>query len=242
MCTACSAGVADYFPFCLPSCAAGQATPPTAINAVTTIAYMLKTNAASPALTNVLPLLGGAGFTADQADSLLGIALGVNGGAIPNTNYVAGLQVSWVQIPQMPSAHACPPKSSATPTTWPGCRWGVHALLQKFLTARMLLPCMGDLLHVWYTLGKLDKALGSGHNVACMQACGHAHGMQRTLLHTLAAASWLGTLCTPISGFRPYRFEPFGKHAVELYLLASGSSTWNDRALGCICRAAMRTG
>ena len=94
-----------------PCCAAGQATPPTAINAVTTIAYMLKKNAASPQLAGVIPLLGGAGFTADQVDSLLGIALGVNGGAIPNSNYVAGLQVGDRLVLDAASAactpHAC---------------------------------------------------------------------------------------------------------------------------------------
>lgn len=41
----------------------------------------------------VLPLLGGANFTAEQLDSLLGIAFGVSGAAIPNTNYIAELQV-----------------------------------------------------------------------------------------------------------------------------------------------------
>lgn len=73
--------------------AAGEATPPTALNALTTVAYMLKRNAAAPQLRSVIPLLGGAGFTAEQLDSLLGIAFGVSGAAIPNTNYVAELQV-----------------------------------------------------------------------------------------------------------------------------------------------------
>lgn len=71
----------------------GQATPPTAVNALTSIAYILKKNAGAPQLASVLPLLGGAGFSAGQLDSLLGIAFGVSGTAIANTNYIAALQV-----------------------------------------------------------------------------------------------------------------------------------------------------
>ncbi len=60
----------------------------------------MKKNVNSPQLTSVLPLLGGAGFTANQLDSLLGIALGADGGAIAGTNYVAGLQARAALTPK----------------------------------------------------------------------------------------------------------------------------------------------
>ncbi|CAL8466019.1 g5555 [Coccomyxa elongata] len=76
----------------VPPAKGGQAPTP-AVNAVTTIAYYLKQNANSPQLASVLPLLGGADFTADQLDTLLGVAFKVSnaGTAIPSTNYVSGL-------------------------------------------------------------------------------------------------------------------------------------------------------
>ena len=69
---------------------------------MTTIAYYLKQNAASPQLASVLPLLGGAEFTADQLDTLLGVAFKVSnaGTAIPSTNYVSGLLVRIFFQPQ----------------------------------------------------------------------------------------------------------------------------------------------
>ncbi|BDA48212.1 Uncharacterized protein sll1483 at N-terminal half [Coccomyxa sp. Obi] len=76
----------------VPPAKGGQAPTP-GVNAVTTIAYYLKQNANSPQLASVLPLLGGADFTADQLDTLLGVAFKVSnaGTAISSTNYVSGL-------------------------------------------------------------------------------------------------------------------------------------------------------
>lgn len=81
-------------------CPTGSQAPTPSLNALTTIAYYIKQNVDSPQLTSVLPLLGGAAFTADQLDVLLGVAFGVSnaGTAIPSTNYVNGLLVcphSW---------------------------------------------------------------------------------------------------------------------------------------------------
>lgn len=65
------------------------------VNALTTIAYMLKKNVNSPQLASILPLLGGKDFTAEQLDTLLGVAFGVaqSGTSIPSTNYITGLHV-----------------------------------------------------------------------------------------------------------------------------------------------------
>jgi len=65
------------------------------VNALTTIAYVLKKNVDSPQLAGVLPLLGGRDFSADQLDTLLGVAFSLAnaGTSIPSTNYVSGLLV-----------------------------------------------------------------------------------------------------------------------------------------------------
>jgi hypothetical protein len=77
------------------ACDAGGQAPTPAVNALTTIAYYIKKNVNSPQLSTVLPLLGGADFTAEQLDTLLGVAFGLaqSGSSIPSTNYVASLLV-----------------------------------------------------------------------------------------------------------------------------------------------------
>lgn len=91
----CSVVTAVVLRRCGSLASAGGQAPTPAVNALTTIAYVLKKNVDSPQLAGVLPLLGGRDFSADQLDTLLGVAFSLAnaGTSIPSTNYVSGLLV-----------------------------------------------------------------------------------------------------------------------------------------------------